>query len=380
MATIETRHGKKRTSYRVIWYRNGDRHSQTCDTIDEAHTWKMLIEQTAGDADAASRALLRKASDAKTFTEAAQHRLDRSRVTAFTRQEYSGYMKRYLDSVIGAIPIDHVTEDDLWNVIKAMDAKGLAPKTIRNVFGFVASVFEHALSQGWIQASPYRAEILPKDGVRNEDDMFLTRQEVQLILSHQLAHVDASRVMLATGLRPGELVALNVEHVNLDADTPSIRVRQAMKQDREKGDYIGVPKSKRSIRSAGLPPSAVDVIRPHLEGKTSGMPVFTSRTGARLSQKVWYKAWSAAVKRAQNDLENGPLRKSPPLYSLRHTHASLMLDAGMSIWKLSRHLGHGSVQITEDVYAHLMPDAHYEAAGYAEKALGEGPVPEIATP
>src|SRR5690606_41933300 len=63
------------------------------------------------------------------------------------------------------------------------------------------------------------------------------------------------------------------------------------------------------------------------------------------------------------------LSKRPSLYSLRHTHASLMLDAGMEVWKLSRHMGHASQAVTENVYAHLMPDAHYQAASFAAKAL-----------
>jgi integrase len=48
-----------------------------------------------------------------------------------------------------------------------------------------------------------------------------------------------------------------------------------------------------------------------------------------------------------------------------------MLHAGMSMYELSARLGHNSIQMTIDLYSHLMPDAHFRGAEHAAKALGE---------
>src|SRR5690625_2388188 len=96
--------------------------------------------------------------------------------------------------------------------------------------------------------------------------------------------------------------------------------------------------------------------------------VLFNRTCSPLPYTTLFRTAGVARARAA-----GLLAKNPALYSLRHTHASLMLDQRMSLWSLSRHMGHASQAITEQVYAHLMPDAHYQAAEYAERAIGEMP-------
>src|SRR5690625_5895895 len=78
--------------------------------------------------------------------------------------------------------------------------------------------------------------------------------------------------------------------------------------------------------------------------------VLFNRTCSPLPYTTLFR--SAGVARAR---AAGLLAKNPALYSLRHTHASLMLDQRMSLWALSRHMGHASQAITEQVYAHLMP-------------------------
>lgn len=81
------------------------------------------------------------------------------------------------------------------------------------------------------------------------------------------------------------------------------------------------------------------------------------------------KAFKDAIEAAK---QAGELHRDPDLYSLRHTHASLMLDAGMSTWDLSRHLGHDKA-MTRRIYGHLLPHAEFKASQYAASALGESP-------
>jgi len=202
----------------------------------------------------------------------------------------------------------------------------------------------------------------------DEADMFLTREEAFAIIERMpKRHQDPARLMLATGLRPAELRALTVGDVYLDARQPVVRVTKAIKQDREKGSYVGPPKSPRAVRSLGIPPSVVAMLRPHVEGRRSDEYLFPDKGGSWIPESTFYQAFTAGVARAR---AAGALAKTPSTYSLRHTHASLLLDAGMSLWSLSRHMGHASQSITENTYAHLMPDAVYQAAGFAAKALG----------
>ncbi|GAB3192223.1 tyrosine-type recombinase/integrase [Nesterenkonia suensis] len=370
MASIERRTNTTgSTTYRVIWYMDGIKQPpMTYQTEEDALRWKRAVETTKGDADKAALMLERANTETPTLVSASDHYLERLRGAPYTKQTYQSYMRNHIGPALGGLPCDTITDDDVRNLIGRMEDKSLSVKMIRNVCGYLTGVLDHAVERGWATSNPYNHKMLPEAEPREERDMFLTLSEAEAIIDRaRPGHRDPMRLMLATGLRPGELRALLVEDVNLTARQPSVRVTKAMKQNRESGDYVGTPKSKKSVRSVGLPPSAVDTLRPYVEGRSPIDSLFLGSTGKRIDGSTLRASWRAAVAQARKD---GKLTKTPSLYSLRHTHASLMLDAGMSIFQLSRHMGHGSVTVTEDVYAHLMPDAQYQAASFAAKALG----------
>jgi len=370
MASIEERTGPKGTSWKVVWYSGGRRRSKTWQSLVLAELWKNLIESVHGDEAAAARHLARQASQAMTLTKVAEHRLDLLRATDFTRQTYQSYMRNHIGPALGDWPVDTITEDDCRRFVIDLERKGLSPKYIHNICGWLTSVLSHAEERGWRQGNPMKPAMLPEVSRTDDDEanMFLTMAEAVAIIDRMpKRHQDAARLMLATGLRPAEMRALTVGDVYLDAQQPVVRVTKAIKQDRVKGSYVGPPKSPRAVRSLGLPPSVVAMLRPHVQGRRSDEYLFPGADGRWIPESTFYQAFMAGVKRARTA---GVLAKMPAPYSLRHTHASLMLDQGMDLWKLSRHMGHASQAITENVYAHLMPDAHYQAASLAEQAMG----------
>ncbi|MNW50088.1 site-specific tyrosine recombinase XerC [compost metagenome] len=75
--------------------------------------------------------------------------------------------------------------------------------------------------------------------------------------------------------------------------------------------------------------------------------------GQTHSQAVHNKVWKPALVKAKA----AGLKKSPRIHDLRHTYASWMLAGGMSIFELSRLMGHESVNTTSNVYSHLMPES-----------------------
>lgn len=374
MASIEVRTGPKGTSYKVVWYepiprkpKEKVRRSKTWPSQPEAEMWKSIIERVDGNEEAATLHLATQGSKALTVDEVAAHRLERMRATPFTKQTYESYMRNHITPAFGNWPVNTVTDDDVRRfIIRKEDAK-LSAKMIRNICGWLSSIFSHAIERGWRESHPVKPEMLPEVTREDEEDMFLTLAEAHAIIDRMPErHRDPARLMLATGLRPGELRALNVGDINLTAKQPVVRVTKAMKQDRVNGDYVGPPKSKKSVRSVGISPATAQMLRTYTGGRNAGEILFPTVDGNRLPAQTFRLGFVAGCKRARADKLT---IKSPSLYSLRHTHASLMLAAGMSIWQLAKHLGHSSVTTTENNYAHLMPDAHYVAASYAEKAL-----------
>lgn len=374
MASIETRKTTKGTSYKVVWYDpDGHKRSKTWADHGRAELWKNLIEAVGGDANEAVQHLARQSSQARTVDQVSEHRLGLIRATPFTKQTYRSYMKNHISPYMGDWPVDTVTEDDCGRFIISLESKGLAPKTIHNISGWLTSIMGHADDRGWRDGNPVKPEYLPEVTLSDEQEehKFLTRAEAFAIIERmpEPYNLPAS-LILSTGMRPSEMRALKVSDVHLGAAQPVVRVTKAIKRDNVNGEWIGPPKSKQANRSLGLPPSIIPLLTAHVAGRSTDEHLFPGAVNAWMSADSFSKAFAQGVAGAK---KARLLYKNPTPYSLRHTHASLMIEAGMDIYALSRHLGHASVTMTEKVYLHLYPSAVFKAAEMAEIAIGALP-------
>jgi integrase len=109
----------------------------------------------------------------------------------------------------------------------------------------------------------------------------------------------------------------------------------------------------------------VEVLIPLVASRPGSDLLFTTPKGERIIHKLyWHHYWVPAVKAAQ---ARG-LTKSPRIHDLRHTHASWLIQDGVSLFTISRRLGHASTRTTEQVYGHLMPQALQDAADAVERS------------
>ena len=170
MASIETRTGPRGTSYRVVWYDvDGRKRSKSWRDQTKAEMWKNLIESVRGDEGQAVQHLARQASQAMTVEKVADHRLGLLRGTDYTRQTYQSYMRNHIGPAIGSWPVDTVGEDDCRRFVIALERKGLSPKYIHNICGWLTSIFAHAEERGWRSGNPMKPSMLP-EVVRTDDD------------------------------------------------------------------------------------------------------------------------------------------------------------------------------------------------------------------
>lgn len=173
--------------------------------------------------------------------------------------------------------------------------------------------------------------------------------------------------LVMTGARFGEATALTVADIDLLAKPPTARISKAWKRDGQSHYYLGPTKTRAGKRTIGLNPTLVELLIPLVASRPANELLFATIDGQRIAHKrFWQHHWVPAVQAAQAQ----GMTKTPRIHDLRHTHASwLIQDGGISLFALSRRLGHTSVRTTEQVYGHLMPQALQDGADATERSI-----------
>ena len=171
--------------------------------------------------------------------------------------------------------------------------------------------------------------------------------------------------MVGTGLRWGEATALTVADVDLDPGAASVRVTKAWKRGEQGTFRLGGPKTRRSRRTVTLPVDVLAAVAPLCASRSGDDLLFTGRKGARVAHQNFHgRVWTPL--RAVL-----PEHRRPTIHDLRHTHASMLIKAGVPLPVIQRRLGHESIQTTIDVYGHLDASAGAVAAEAANRALAD---------
>lgn len=353
-----------------MWREDGKPRGLNFDNKPEAERWKKLLD-----------------ANGQSFTKA-EKLYDDGRVTGPTLNELFAehieqltgvgpYMlKRYKSDVenhfqdLGTRRVSGVKHEDIVRWIKTMQAKEwegkpLSAKTIANKHGLLSAAMTTGVRMGYRPDNPCKGVKLPKSTATEDVMSFIERPEWNRIIANMDPHfVPFFQLLIGTGLRFGEATALTPADFNLDTETPTVRITKAWKEDGAGGYYVGPPKTRRSIRTVSLAPSTLDLVRGAVEAAGDGYVFTLKRGGVMRSGSTYNRAWEPAMIAA-----GIPKAERPRIHDIRHSHASMMIAAGMEIFALSRRLGHQSITVTADRYSHLLPDAHFLGANIAQKAL-----------
>jgi integrase len=339
--------------------------------------WVRLLDACDGDSADARKRFHEARTGGITLGEAfEQHLAQLTNVGPYQMKRYRSAIAEHFTTLTGRT-VAGITRTDITTWVNQMRKKPgrygapMAAKTIANHHGLLSACMTTAVILGYRPDNPCKGVKLPKSAHTEEIIRFITPAEWAKIMEHMDPHFRPFfQFLVGTGLRFGEATALMARDFVLDGPNPSVTVSKAWKEDDEKGFYIGPPKTKKSRRTVSLAPSTVDAVRPLVEAAGAGYVFKLKRGGVMRSGSTYNRAWEPALKKAgyAKTTKDGA-GNSPRIHDIRHTHASWLLQAGMEIFPLSRRLGHESVTVSIDRYSHLMPDASFQAAQIAQKAL-----------
>jgi integrase len=233
-------------------------------------------------------------------------------------------------------------------------ARPVSPNTVRLALAPVRALFATALEDGLIRSNPTLGVRVPRPEVIEEDGeqvKALTTDELRALLNALPPQWRLLHEFLAhTGLRIGELLALQWKHIDFGKRRPLVRRRWY------RGDFAP-PKSRYGRRDVPLTPGMTQGLWElrKVAGGDQDALVFPSQVGGVLnSANLFSRVFKPAAKTAGVPWAG--------FHTLRHTCATTLFRNGMNAKQVQMWLGHHSPAFTMATYVHLLPDDLGDAA------------------
>lgn len=341
MAYVEKRKDRRyRARYRDP---HGQVRSQTFATKRDAERWLATVETSKITGDWVDPRLGRVTVE----TYARSWLATKADVARSTLGNIEGRLNKHLVPSFGPMQIAAVRPSHARTYIAELTARGLAPSTVKAIVLTTGQVFGQAVEDGIIARNPFATVALPADR-HSTEQRFLTAEQV-LELADLIDPRYRAAVLLAAygGLRAGELWGLDVGRLQLLAGTLDVAVSAS-----EAGGWHVGPTKTGKRRTLTIPRFLADELGEHLGRYPSNEWVFTTTEGCPVSHRNFRaRAFEPTLRRAET------LPAGLRWHDLRHTCAALLIANGRHLEEVKAYLGHSSIRVTSDRYAHLFPQA-----------------------
>jgi integrase len=283
-----------------------------------------------------------------------------------TADGYEGVIEQYLRPRFGNRALDQIKRDDIKTMLNELIGKELSRNTVRNALCVIRGIFNEAIEMGIVEVNPAArlgrftriaktAEVKGISLTSAEAYQFLQAAKEICPEYHPLF-----LMALRAGLRRGELVAVQWGDIQFgkDEDDPNRFIVVQHNYVHREHTTTKSKKSRRVDMSRELRRALIELrdkrlLDSFLKGKNdiSSEIVFLSPDGTILDPDNLYHRYFQPV------LTKTGLRRIR-LHDLRHTFGSLLIQSGASIVYVKEQMGHSSIQVTVDIYGHLIPGAN----------------------
>lgn len=294
-----------------------------------------------------------------TVAEWATSRAEGCQKKATSKRRYLQYAER-VGNHFGDLKLQALSARSIERFRDALTAEGLAVSTRLGVLTWFNGTLKNAVGQKVLKSNPFAGVELPKPPEKGESGKKDTLSAADIadlleILRDEEEFWLPTALLAYTGLRRGEMLAVQWRHINLDAATLKV---EGTVQALSDGLVIGPPKTKRSLRTIALNASLVAELRSHKArqaelGLQLGSPQtdewFVFPVAAKFTTPRNPAVFGVGLKWR---LRNTRFKELTP-HCLRHSHASLLLRARLSIKLVAARLGDTELEVLR-TYAHLL--------------------------
>ncbi len=282
-------------------------------------------------------------------------------------------LNRHIMPTLGNMKVDKITASDIQMLINRLSKYYVNYTAVRSV---IRKVLQQGVLLGLIDYNSARDIILPRKQPNAKKKVkFIDPSDLKSFLEHLETsqhkrynlYFDAVlyQLLLSTGLRIGEACAL--EWGDIDLENGTIAINKTYNKNLK---FLSTAKTQSGNRVISVDKKTLRSLKLYQMRQRQ----LFNEVGARVSEVVFAtptrKYFNASVRQSALDTrckEAGIERFT--FHAFRHTHASLLLNVGISYKELQYRLGHANISMTLDTYGHLSKDKEKEAVLYYEKAM-----------
>lgn len=282
-----------------------------------------------------------------------------------TKREYTHIYQKNISPCLGNRGINTLVKSDIQKLIDLASDSGYAYERQNKIKVILRDMMQRAVEDNFAVNNPVSGIKLRADKEVKARALSLEEQDVFFDYCKNTFYDNLFNVAVNTGLRPGELFALNVEDIDFDdghINVDKTLVYQKYLTDDKKEFHLEPPKTKQSYRKVPIN----SVCRTYLEQqvelknilslkrpKQQNDYLFVTKFNTPLNSQIYSDAIKAVIR--QINLVR-PFDNQFPIFSghtFRHTFATRCFEAGVDAKVVQSYLGHASLKMTMDLYTHV---------------------------
>lgn len=278
-------------------------------------------------------------------------------------------INKHIIPLLGYYKIDKLTSADIQSYINSRADNGYSYSTIKKDYNAINAALRFAVERDYLYKNPCNSVSLPKQIKREKSDIeHFTDSEVDLIVKsaiykystgrYKYKHGYAIILLLNTGMRVGELLALKWHNVDFESKQIYIEETRGQIKDRtsEERKYISVDRSTKTQSSCRYLPINAKAEESLIYFKSLGYNnayVMANSDKGVITYRNLFRVLSNILE--ANNIIHGSL------HTLRHTFATKLFKNGVDIKVISELLGHSDISITYNIYTHVIKEQKKKA-------------------
>lgn len=284
-----------------------------------------------------------------------------------TLREYTHIYNKNISPFLGNRNINSFVKSDIQQLVDIASDKGYGYERQNKIKVILSDMFSRAMEDELMAKNPAKGVKLRAKKEIAAKALTIDEQETFFECCAGTFYDNLFNVAVNTGLRPGELFALTENDIDFENGLINVSktlVYQKYLDDECKEFHLEEPKTEQSNRKVPMNSSCRKYLERQIRQKyavTSKQPkeqnnyLFTTKFNTPLNSQIYNDAIKAVIDMANMSKSGDEEMEYFSGHALRHTFATRCFEAGVQPKVVQSYLGHATLQMTMDLYTHVMP-------------------------